>query len=228
MMGMSRPIFQFQLGRYPVLVDITAPLLWLLVGSNMSSWFVPAGTSALDPTALGAMLVAGVLITVSVLVHELGHAIIGEKVGAHVDHIALTGMGGYCASTDRGLTPGRRLLMVLAGPGFGLIFGMLWLGLRIGLGAVPPAFAGALSVLIFVNIFWSLFNLLPMAPLDGGSALRYLLATRLPMAKAVRISSIIGVICAALVAMWALSSGQTFIFVMSIYSGFLSIQPLRR
>ena len=67
-----------------------------------------------------------------------------------------------------------------------------------------------------------------MAPLDGGSALRYLLATRLPMAKAVRISSIIGVICAALVAMWALSSGQTFIFVMSIYSGFLSIQPLRR
>jgi len=152
-MGMSRPIFQFQLGRYPVLVDITAPLLWLLVGSNMSSWFVPAGTSALDPTALGAMLVAGVLITVSVLVHELGHAIIGEKVGAHVDHIALTGMGGYCASTDRGLTPGRRLLMVLAGPGFGLIFGMLWLGLRIGLGAVPPAFADALSVLIFVNIF---------------------------------------------------------------------------
>jgi predicted nicotinamide N-methyase len=50
----------------------------------------------------------------------------------------------------------------------------------------------------------------------------------LPMAKAVRISAIIGVICAALVAMWALSSGQTFIFVMSIYSGFLSVQPLRR
>lgn len=228
MFGVSRPIFQFQLGRFPVVVDISAPLLWLIAGSGLTASFVPPGTSALDPASLGALLVVGLLLSTSVLVHELGHAMVGERFGARVDHIALHGMGGYCASSDRGMSPGRRLLVSLAGPGFGLAFGLFFLAIRMVLGDVPQAFAAALGVLIFVNLFWSAFNLLPMPPLDGGAALRHLLATRLPAHRAAQISAWIGLGCAVLLGLWGLSSGQTFLFVMCVFSFLQALAVVRR
>jgi Zn-dependent protease len=62
----------------------------------------------------------------------------------------------------------------LAGPSAGLLLGLLAAVIALVV-PVPDRFAGLLDVVATINIFWSLFNLLPMRPLDGGNMLLYAL-----------------------------------------------------
>lgn len=115
--------------------------------------------------------------TVSVLWHELGHALAFRAFG-HSPRIDLYGLGG--ATSSRGgpdLTAGRELLVSLAGPVAGLLLGVVALSVR-GLVEAPGsrvATAG-LDFLVWANIAWSVLNLLPILPLDGGRILRSVLA----------------------------------------------------
>jgi Zn-dependent protease len=58
----------------------------------------------------------------------------------------------------------------LAGPSAGLLLGVVAAVVALVV-PVPDRFAGLLDVVARINIFWSLFNLLPMLPLDGGNML---------------------------------------------------------
>ena len=143
-------------------------------------------------------LVAWVAIVfVSILIHELGHAITARSYGAEVE-IELNGIGGLTSWSVPGkeLGPGQRALVAAAGSGVGVLFGgLVWV---VGRSPVPMAsWPDSWSDnLVLVNVFWGLINWLPIRPLDGGHLFTSLLQKVIP-SKAEVIANVVFFITAA-------------------------------
>lgn len=139
------------------------PSFWVL------SFFI-ASTRGFN---LPLMLEWLVVVFISVLVHELGHALIGRRFGLS-PQITLYSMGGLTSwSEAKEISPAKNLAISLAGPAAGFLMGGICF-------VVGPALLRAMSSelltaayhdLIWVNIGWGIFNLLPILPLDGGHVL---------------------------------------------------------
>lgn len=119
------------------------------------------------------------VVLASILLHELGHAAACVAFGLE-PVIALHAMGGTTSwSTRRELSTGRRVAISLAGPGAGFLAGatIMVVAHALGPAAIPDGGMGqfAYDSLLYVNIAWGALNLLPMLPLDGGSAMTQLL-----------------------------------------------------
>lgn len=101
-----------------------------------------------------------------VLLHEMGHAFLARRYGLAVKEIMLHGLGGHCAYVGYP-TPWQRSVIASGGVSVQAlllaIFTPLYLLLPPG-GVNQAAF---FSVMVFTNLFLILFNLIPIAPLDG-------------------------------------------------------------
>lgn len=144
------------------------------------------------------------VVFISILVHELGHAFAFRRYGIR-SHIILHFSGGLTVpeATPWGTgwanvspSPKQEIFISLAGPFAGFLFAVfimlisvlsggtlltdrLFGFLPLPLTAIFP-FGGALlnvfvSMLLWVNVFWGLFNLVPVQPLDGGQVTRNIL-----------------------------------------------------
>src|SRR5690606_7186835 len=179
-------------------------------------FFVIAGLFGLRYVDYGLDVVLIWMLTsfVSILVHELGHGI-ALKVFGQPSAIVLHGFGGVTFSPGRTRLSRRRSIIVsLAGSLTALV--LLWLPMRQLLGsdaATEEAFRvvfedksfswlWVVDFLAFQNLWWSIANLLPIRPLDGGNVTAEIWG--LPVAR--RIS--IGTACAA--AVFALVNDQTY------------------
>ncbi len=113
------------------------------------------------------------VVFLSVLVHELGHALMARGFGFQ-PVILLYSMGGLTSWAEtHQIGEGRRILISGAGPMAGFLLG----GIVIALAPAVPEDASvflriAIRDLIWVNIGWGLLNLLPILPLDGGHIMR--------------------------------------------------------
>ncbi len=137
-----------------------------------------------DPKPAEIITWVGVVF-VSILVHELGHALSARACGWE-PWITLHGFGGLASYRPSYHSPRNQILITFAGPGAGFLFAGLILafiaasGHRIVIGwpetIMPVDFDRYASrnlnllllYLLYVNIFWGLLNLLPIYPLDGG------------------------------------------------------------
>jgi stage IV sporulation protein FB len=109
------------------------------------------------------------IIFISILVHELGHALTARHYGSEVA-IELNAIGGLTSWTlpEDGITPGRRALIAAAGSATGLAFGgLVWLAAT-RFGPYQGMWGFALDYLVTINVLWGLLNWLPIRPLDGG------------------------------------------------------------
>ena len=150
----------FSIGRFPVRVHWSFLLIALLIGLNVSN--------------LLYTLSWVVVVFVSVLLHELGHAVVAERYGLFPS-IQLHSMGGLTIfSRTRRLTHLQEIVLSLAGPFFGFVLGGLVFALTLTLNNIPLFLGYVLSQLLWVNIGWGVINLVPMLPLDGGQVMRSL------------------------------------------------------
>lgn len=148
---------EFRLGSIPVRVHWPFLLLGLIVGGV-------AG----DPFRMAVFLL---VMFVSVLAHELGHALVGRAFGL-TPKIDLHGLGGTTSwgQSDRELTPGRSIAVSIAGPFAGFVIGGITLLVLLLRGRPAGGMAADIvSYILTINIGWGIFNLLPMLPLDGGN-----------------------------------------------------------
>jgi Zn-dependent protease len=129
---------------------------------------------------------AGLLIWVAVvfqgiLMHELGHALVGRVFGRE-PRIELIALGGVTWWEQRGpMSPWRSLLVSAAGPVVGIFIGTSALVLMDALRVPDPSLGRyAFRSLIFVNLGWGLLNLLPVLPLDGGNIVASLMELAAP------------------------------------------------
>lgn len=165
------------------------------------------------------------IIFVSILIHELGHALTARSFGAEVE-IELNGIGGLTSwsAPEEHLGPGRRALVAAAGSGVGVMFGgLVWLFERYA----GPFFGVAdfiVSNLIVVNVFWGLLNWAPIRPLDGGHLFSSLLQKVAPR-HAERIANVIFLMTAAAALAFALWSRAIF---LALLAGWLLMGELTR
>ena len=113
---------------------------------------------------------------VSILLHEFGHIWMGKVFGTD-GYIVMYSFGGLAVGSNDLRQRWQRILVSLAGPGIQLVlWGLLWLGWK----SLSPEQAAAMSfparmalnILLFINLYWALFNLVPIWPLDGGQISR--------------------------------------------------------
>lgn len=158
----SGPALRFRVGRVPVTINVTFLLVTTLVGWVSAS----VGRARLGVDRLEFVVAWLLIVVVSVLVHEWGHVLALRRYGRD-SSVALSAFGGLTTSEDqRPLAPGPSVVVSVAGPAAGIAFGLLTAAL------LPDHPTGLVHVIAyqlwFVNIWWSVFNLLPIVPLDGG------------------------------------------------------------
>jgi Zn-dependent protease len=148
---------------------------WLILAAIVVIWYAPLAQRMLPQLqAVGAyaLAVAFVLsLLLSVLLHELGHAIVARRFGIGVRAITLELLGGYTEMTTDSPNARADLSVSLIGPAVSAVLGVAALGLRAVLpdGGIPDQLAFQLA---WSNLIVAAFNALPGLPLDGGRALR--------------------------------------------------------
>lgn len=175
--------------------------------------------------------VAWILIVfVSILIHELGHAFAARRYSADVA-IEVNGFGGltrWSVDADQ-LTPGRRAFIAAAGSAVGVVVGgLVWL-IAGAFGPYDPYAAFVLDTIILVNLFWGLLNWLPIRPLDGGHLFESLLEKLVPKA-APTIATVVFTVTAAIALGIAIWQGFLFITVLAAWlllSEFTRTRPTR-
>ena len=162
---------------------------------------------------------------ISVLIHELAHAGMIGLFGYGSSEIVLSGMGGVTINR-RSAKPWHNLLISLAGPlsSFAFAFAMLMLFTQVPFTRQDPMLAVLLPLLVTANFFWGLFNLTPIAPLDGGHAMRDFLRLFLQDRKAFPIAVWIGMISGVAVAIWGLKMRSPLIVVIMAWYVYMNFQ----
>ena len=149
---------------------------WLLVFGLMvwtlSETVFPRQNPGLSEAGYRTMaVVAAVLLFVSVLLHELGHAVQARREGMEIDGITLWLFGGVASFRGTFPGPGAEFRIAAAGPLVTLVLGSAFAAFG---AATDPAEAvdGVAFWLGYINFSLLVFNLLPALPLDGGRILR--------------------------------------------------------
>ncbi len=164
----TRYDLHFRLLGFPVRVH---PLFWVVAAVM--------GGSALNDDKNGLFLLLGwiAVVFVSILVHELGHSLAFRRYGAR-SHIVLWAFGGLAFGSPVVPVRRQRIFVSLAGPLAGFILcGLVYASNQAtnwGSFANGQIAADLYFQLIFVNLYWGIFNLLPVYPLDGGQVSREL------------------------------------------------------
>jgi len=151
--------WQFRLFNFPIRVHFSFFLLAALLGLSIRNLFL--------------LIIWVAIVFVSILIHELGHAFVSSAYGRSPS-IELTWSGGLTISSRFSLLPyPKEIAISLAGPLAGFLVGALLFGLVKLIGRISNIYLQfTISQLLWVNIGWGIFNLIPIIPMDGGNVMR--------------------------------------------------------
>lgn len=114
------------------------------------------------------------VVFLSILVHEFGHATLAAVFG-YPPSILLYHFGGLTLyHPTHGYSTARAILITAAGPAFGLVLAVLAMLAMTFIRplAMHPLGQFTLMQLLYVNVFWTVLNVMPVLPLDGGQICR--------------------------------------------------------
>lgn len=175
---------RFRLFGIPVIVH---PFFWITI-------VLLGPTDLTKPHAGFVILLWVVCVFASILIHELGHAFAFRYYRCEVDHISFYWLGGLAMPRRRPAQDWPNVVIALAGPAAQLLIcAVIYLTNRaeLWIDAWAPWSAYFYVFLFSVSLFWALFNLLPVWPLDGGQVCRTvcrMLRVREPEVKSLKIS----------------------------------------
>ncbi|HEV3477753.1 MAG TPA: site-2 protease family protein [Rubrobacteraceae bacterium] len=162
-----------------------------------------------------------------VVLHELGHSLVAQRLGIEIKDITLLPIGGVARLTSLPERPMDEVKIAAAGPLVNVVLAPIFFAIGIVLGASPlePAniLQGGNSVgqifayLGLINVALVLFNLIPAFPMDGGRVLRGLLASRLGAVRATDISSAVGQFFAIGFFLIGLLSGNFLLALVAVF-----------
>ncbi|GAB4211039.1 MAG: hypothetical protein OHK0013_32340 [Sandaracinaceae bacterium] len=164
------------------------------------------------------------LVFVGVLLHEMGHALVGRRFGLE-PFVTLNGWGGLTHWLGgRLLTPGQSVMVSFAGPAVGLALGGgVWAWYVFAPVSLPPTASSAVVDFIWINFGWALFNLLPIFPLDGGQISKALFEKFFGI-RGVRWSHLLSLVLAVGLVALALPLRAIFLMLMFGQLAFLNWQ----
>jgi Zn-dependent protease len=168
--------------------------------------------------AIGS-LVFVLAIFATVVLHELGHAFAARRYGIRTRDITLLPIGGLARLERLPDVPRQELWVALAGPAVNLLIALVgWVALVMFALGRPDLDLRAATVspwgrFVGVNVWLALFNLIPAFPMDGGRALRAMLAERLEYVRATEIAANLGQGLAFLLGFIGLFSNPFLVFI---------------
>ncbi len=161
---------------FRVTVEPLLPLVVLGIGWLLSERYFPNLTVGYYPFlnyVLGG--IASLMLTFSILFHELGHAFMAVRLRLQIERIHLYLFGGMAELKHRPIYPVQELWVALSGP----IASFLLSGIFYVIGFVIPEDADlsrlVVQFLVQINFLLAAFNLIPIFPLDGGRTIRALI-----------------------------------------------------
>jgi Zn-dependent protease/predicted transcriptional regulator len=225
---MSMRSWSIPLGRlFGIEIRVHLTFLFLLV----FVWSTEPATQDVNAALRGLGLVG--IVFGSVVLHELGHALMARGSGIPAKAIILLPIGGVTLLDEANAIPDpvngwkREIRIAVAGPLINLfvagVSALILLAVIPGfsLGTKPFLYSGALlRSIVWANLYLGLLNLLPAYPMDGGRVLRAIFSRRADMVpatqRAVRIGhvfSIMFMMVGMLVSNWWLVMIGFFLFV---------------
>jgi Zn-dependent protease len=162
---------------------------WFLILFLMIFWLSGSFRQALHSSDSVAYLTTVITVLVlfgSLIIHELGHALVARRQGINVERIELFLFGGFTQMSRDASTPGEDFKIAAAGPLATFLFVLLCLAVDLALVGshrlvhaavldgkvkITPVLLAA-SWLLFWNVLLLAFNLVPAFPLDGGRIAR--------------------------------------------------------
>ena len=158
-------------------IDIEIHFSWLLIVA-LVSWTLADGVfpdrydgwSTAAYWAVG--VVSAVLLFVTVLIHELAHALVAIRRGVPVPRITLFIFGGVSQMARQPETARAEFAIAAAGPATSLVIAAVTGALAVTLGGANQKVEAIFGYLATINVLLGVFNLLPGFPLDGGRVLR--------------------------------------------------------
>jgi Zn-dependent protease len=192
---------------------------------RVSPWYLLLVFFFVQNIAIANPVLIGLAITVSLLAHELGHALVARHYRLR-PHILLHGFGGVTGH-ERARTNGQDALIVAAGPLSGLLLCAICFAVPMLVEVRSMQGRALLGLMYSINLYWSLFNLLPMWPLDGGQLMRLLASKIWKPARGERITHIISIVVVILVALasYAVGMGMMLMFILAL-TAFQNVQAL--
>jgi Zn-dependent protease len=146
----------------------------LIVWTLAATIFPDSNPGLSDGTYLAMAIVAAVLFFVSLLLHELGHALVARREGVEIEGITLWLFGGVAKFKGMFPSAGAEFRIAVAGPIVSLGIGVFFVLIAL-VGDLPEAVDGVVGYLGYINLVLLVFNLIPALPLDGGRVLRSIL-----------------------------------------------------
>lgn len=172
-------------------------------------------------------LVLLIVILISILLHELGHAVVANVRGMDGVSITLTGLGGYCSYRGHP-DPSRKMLISAAGPlvNFGLAFAA-YMAMKYGFLPENALARFTIGAFFYINLFLGILNAVPIYPMDGGQVLQALLQRKMNTATANAVVLRVSVASFVIGLAWYWNYLGTFPFFMAAIGGFLLYQAFR-
>jgi Zn-dependent protease len=177
--------------------------VWL-IAVNLNRGGMWVGQVKLLPVSTLAAWTLAVITTIglflSVLGHELSHALMGRAEGIEIEEIVLHPFGGLARLRNEPDSPRAEFRIAVAGPAASFLFGLVsFLLLLPTMLAGYSTIAGVLLLLCAGNLLLAIFNLFPGYPLDGGRVLRAILWRRTgDIRQATRMAGVCGMLIAAI------------------------------
>jgi Zn-dependent protease len=206
------------------------PTFVLLLG--VVALYALAGARSLGSVGLNLLVL--LLLFLTVIWHELGHVLAARLRGIPVLDIVLTPLGGQARVYDLKDRPLDELVIALAAPLANLLVAApMYLAFRLAdppreltevlarLPHEPRSFKDIVDTIFNFHFLLGTLNLLPFFPMDGGRALRALLALRIGHLEATRIACRIGFLAALLLLFQPLYMPRHPIWVLPIVGIFL-------
>ena len=214
---------------------------WFLILFLAIFWLQGSFADTLDDDQLGFIVAVLTAFSFfgSILLHELGHALVARREGIEVSGIDLFFFGGVMKMSRDTTSPGQEFRVAIAGPLVTLV--LVVIGALVSMAVMGAdtfsdtalltidstgAFELWLSFLVSVNVLLLGFNLVPAFPLDGGRIARAA-AWKVTgdRAKATRLSAYVGQGFAALLIGYGLYdllvNANTFGGLWAIVLGYL-------
>ena len=193
-----------------VRVDWSLAVVFWLIAFNLGTGLLPARHLNWSGGLIWvAAFAAAALFFLSVLAHELAHALVGRARGVPIEGITLFLFGGVSRLGGEPKSPGAEFLMAIVGPLTSLVIGIICTALGAAFadrsaadGLELSSFGPAATLLLWLgssNLALAIFNILPGFPLDGGRVLRAILWKAMgDLRKATRGATIAGRVIAGL------------------------------
>ena len=205
----------FRLFGIPVGVHATFLFIALLGATTYRGWDIAMWTVAAF---------------VSILAHEMGHALVARGFGAQGVSVTLYGLGGVTTYTHAGaMAPWKSFIISGAGSAVGIALGgTVWLAVRSGVfDGVGPEAMVFINSLFFTSLVWGVLNWIPIIPLDGGHMVQSFISIFSPK-KAPLISQIITWIAVAVIVPFAWTNGYRFGVIIVVMFAFAGLREYRQ